>query len=931
MSAIILVGLGELMVIIGGICSGGFIQVISTFLTDKANLGSPTKKGRKDKPYVIPNYRFTKIIICHLGRIHNIHQRSTSPFHLAEEDFKLGNLKFAPKGKIDEVFGMPIPDELISNNIRNVPYYNAYLEMFVKHDWKMSAEKEGTKKTVSAKQPKSKPAVKKASKPTPALKRKASKERPSKASADKPPKLKPAKEKSTKTTLPQPTGKGIVVKVHKAKSPFQMVDGPNEEPAHSEPEPELVHQGEGDEENMELAIQMSLESFQAQSQEHIGGVAIREPIAEATRPLPVVEGKGKAIAIEEQAAHSMLVLHTPKRRSTTDQFVLQRQTLVTKEASTGPSTQAQDNTSKGKDVDEQLNLDENKDELDQGQAGSDPGRILKSRPPPEKEVMDEDQAGPDPRESRRALAGPNPEPTHDEFMTDLYPKNLDDAYTIRDQFINDKSTKDEPGKLNVESEVVSMVTVLIHQASSSIPPLSTPIIDLSPPKPASFTKAPIFTVTTTTTKTNLPLPPPLPQQSTSNSELVACVTTLEQKLAAFEKKSKTLDNTAQNLGSRVFTSKLRDLPHKIDEDIRESVKEAVHIALQAPLRDRFRELPEADMKEILHQRMDEILAEKDKSRKRRCDDQDHPPPPPDLDLTWKKFDTQEAHPSSSKQQSDPHAEKPVEDMPMPDTANISDSEDTDSAYLLEIKQRPEWLKPIQDDEIPATLEPALVIPSSYIPDAMNNWANTLATMYQAPVENSLLEKTGDMRTFMHLYCQQIGKTELTQADFEGQAYEVVKAFYPDVVQLQFQMEECHKMLTDQIDWANPEGDQVRIDVSKPLPLSALPGHVTIQTQFFFNHDLDYLWYGSKGSGQALSISKMKAARYLDFGLELIIPEHMWINKVEDFQLGIESYQKQLNLTKLGWDAKGFEYKHDYTIIDSPRAAVFLSITMNGRS
>ncbi|GJX90031.1 hypothetical protein Tco_0343357 [Tanacetum coccineum] len=45
-------------------------------------------------------------------------------------------------------------------------------------------------------------------------------------------------------------------------------------------------------------------------------------------------------------------------------------------------------------------------------------------------------------------------------------------------------------------------------------------------------------------------------------------------------------------------------------------------------------------------------------------------------------------------------------------------------------------------------------------------------------------------------------------------------------------------------------------------------------------------------------------------------------RVEDLQLGIESYQKQLNLTKPGWDAKGFEYKHDYTIIESPRTVVF---------
>nr|GEY51210.1 hypothetical protein [Tanacetum cinerariifolium] len=139
------------------------------------------------------------------------------------------------------------------------------------------------------------------------------------------------------------------------------------------------------------------------------------------------------------------------------------------------------------------------------------------------------------------------------------------------------------------------------------------------------------------------------------------------------------------------------------------------------------------------------------------------------------------------------------------------------------------------------------------------------------------------------------------------------------------------MLTDQIDWANPQGDQVRIDISKPLLLSGPLGHVTIQNQFFFNHDLDYLRYGSKGSGQALLISKMKATRCLDFGLKLLVPEHMWINetrnlvirqRVEDFQLGIKIYQKQLNLTKSGWNAKGFEYKHDYTIIDSPCAVVF---------
>ncbi|GKE76416.1 hypothetical protein Tco_1542536, partial [Tanacetum coccineum] len=117
------------------------LLAIQTFLTDKANLGSPTKKGRKDKPQFIPYCQFTELIICHFGRKHNLHQRFESPLHLAEEDPRLGNLKFIPKGEDDELFGMPIPNELITNNIRNAPY----LEMVAKHDQKIAAEK-GRKK-----------------------------------------------------------------------------------------------------------------------------------------------------------------------------------------------------------------------------------------------------------------------------------------------------------------------------------------------------------------------------------------------------------------------------------------------------------------------------------------------------------------------------------------------------------------------------------------------------------------------------------------------------------------------------------------------------------------------------------------------------------------------------------------------------------------
>nr|GEV55306.1 retrovirus-related Pol polyprotein from transposon TNT 1-94 [Tanacetum cinerariifolium] len=228
-----------------------------------ANLGSPTRKGRKEKPYVILYCRFTKLI-SHLERTHSIHQRLASLFHLAEEDLRHGNLKFVPKGEEDEVFGMPIPNELISKNIKNAPYYNAYLEMVTKHEQKIAAEKGGTKKPATAKQPKPRPAKEKSSKPTPAPKPKVTKEKPSKPSHTK------------------KTRKGKVTKVQNVKSSFQLVDELDEEPVHLEPE--LEYQ-------------------------------------EVTRLLPVVEGKGKTIATDEQAAQSLLALHAPKRRCTTDQFI----------------------------------------------------------------------------------------------------------------------------------------------------------------------------------------------------------------------------------------------------------------------------------------------------------------------------------------------------------------------------------------------------------------------------------------------------------------------------------------------------------------------------------------------------------------------------------------------------------------------------------
>ncbi|GKE40005.1 hypothetical protein Tco_1463410 [Tanacetum coccineum] len=356
-------------------------------------------------------------------------------------------------------------------------------------------------------------------------------------------------------------------------------------------------------------------------------------------------------------------------------------------------------------------------------------------------------------------------------------KNLD-PFTFGDQLINDKSAKEEPRKANVEAEVESMVTVPIYQASSSVPPLSTPVIDLSPPK------------------------------HSTDADLAARISALEKKYADFEQKNKTLKNTTQNLGSRVFKLELCNLPHKINQTVYKVVKEAVQKALQAPLQDRFRDLSEADMKEILHQRMFEsgsyrshpehaslyealersmdydnresFLEEKAKSH---SDASSSKQTPTQTSSSWKTSDTRDAPSSSSKEKTAYQPAQPVDEDPIPDYVHMSEPEDTDTTYLPKIKTRSDWLKPVPKEETPETPELDWVIPPNDLPEMENKWVDALGKTYKDPEENKLLQKTGDMGAFIRWYCKRIGKKKLTKANLEGLAYMTVRPFHQNNIQL----------------------------------------------------------------------------------------------------------------------------------------------------
>ncbi|GKB47552.1 hypothetical protein Tco_0898305 [Tanacetum coccineum] len=256
--------------------------------------------------------------------------------------------------------------------------------------------------------------------------------------------------------------------------------------------------------------------------------------------------------------------------------------------------------------------------------------------------------------------------------------------------------------------------------------------------------------------------------------------------------------------------------------------------MQAPLRARFKDLPTVDMKEILQQRMFEDNSYK--AYEAHIDLYEALQKSFELDYSNQRLaNHEEARKKKRKKRAAPR------------TSSGS----------------PPSLPPPPPPPVSASGAPGSKAPSSSKPAVSTHqsiaWTTSdtrfALTGFTAAQE---LYPTDSLMQDDSIPDEQVNKTVLTQADFKGQAYEVVKAFYPDAIHLQFQMEEYHTMLTTQVDWTNLEGDHVRIDVNRPLPLGGPLGHVTIQPQFFFNTDLEYLRYFRASEAiPALAISKKK--------------------------------------------------------------------------
>nr|GFB71571.1 hypothetical protein [Tanacetum cinerariifolium] len=193
--------------------------------------------------------------------------------------------------------------------------------------------------------------------------------------------------------------------------------------------------------------------------------------------------------------------------------------------------------------------------------------------------------------------------------------------------------EEEPGKTNAEAEVQSMVSVPIHQDTSSVPPMTTSIIDLTTSQSGS--RLPTSTATTSiiTTTTSLPQPP---QQST-DLILVKRIGELEQHMADLLQYNLALEEMLEKHGYRLYKLENLNLSHQVSKAVDEIVTDGVDWAMQALFRARFSDLPTKSLeRDYINQLLSDLEEARHKKRKRRdlprtpfgSPSLQPPPPPP---------------------------------------------------------------------------------------------------------------------------------------------------------------------------------------------------------------------------------------------------------------------------------------------------------------
>nr|GEZ17843.1 hypothetical protein [Tanacetum cinerariifolium] len=237
--------------------------------------------------------------------------------------------------------------------------------------------------------------------------------------------------------------------------------------------------------------------------------------------------------------------------------------------------------------------------------------------------------------------------------------------------------------------------------------------------------------------------------------------------------------------------------------------------------------------------------------------------------------------------------------------------------------------------------------------------------------NELLDTPIDFSNFI---MNRLSVDTLTPELLAGPTFELMRGSCNSLTELEYHLEEVYKATTDQLDWVNPKGQQYPHNLLQPLPLipdnrgrrfygyavnreSALDVYskrriiavTELKIVELHNYKLldwisvrrddDQIYKFKEGDFKRLCLQDIddmvllliqgklsnltvKECFAFNVSLRMFTRSIVIQRRVEDLQLGVESYQKRLNLTKPDTYRSDLKLREAYTAYSNPRGFIY---------
>nr|GEW33480.1 hypothetical protein [Tanacetum cinerariifolium] len=220
----------------------------------------------------------------------------------------------------------------------------------------------------------------------------------------------------------------------------------------------------------------------------------------------------------------------------------------------------------------------------------------------------------------------------------------------------------------------------------------------------------------------------------------------------------------------------------------------------------------------------------------------------------------------------------------------------DDQPIIEPSQHPEWFYQQKKPPTPDR-DWNKILPATH--ESIQPWISELVKQFDCRFSfNELMVTSVDFFAFL---MNRLKVDTLTLELLVGPTYELMKGSCKSLAELKFFLEEVYKATTNQLDWVNPKGQQYLHNLLKPLPL--------ISKVIMLFHLITSL---TTTSSIFMEVPQVVS-------IQLLSPRQ---GRVEDLHLGVESYQKKLNLTRPDTYRSDIKRKEAYIAYSNPRGFIY---------